>query len=212
MLKKFLGKNKCEHLFKLQKIYIHEDKDLSNYNFVCKNCGEEMMLTNFEILEDIKEVFLETLNGQLTEDFFRLDLDMFHTSVWALFCKKHSLDISFREKFPHNVIELNRKDFKEITEDNILNLEVIAYGDLLDYGVDEDKIIENGSFLIYKKFNGKYSYIDRKLVNFSIEKNTDRLRSMYKEKGIAKRMFEINKEAIKETCKELCIQYKEASR
>ena len=209
MFKKFLSKAPCEHNFKLHNIYINDDKDLTNYNFTCENCEEEMILTNYEILEYFKEVFLESLSNQLNTDFLRLDLNVFHISVWSLFCKKYSIDTSFKNYFTNNLFELNVKDFTEITEDNILNLEVIAYGDIIDYSIDGDKIIENSSFLIYKKFNGKYSHIDRNIVNFTIDKYASSLRQEYKEKGIPKRMVEINKEAIKETCKELCIQYKE---
>lgn len=210
MLKKFLHRQKCDHKFVLFAIYDNDDRDLVNYNFRCSHCGEEKVIINYEILDDIKEIFLEALNNQLNNHDIRLQVDIFHLSVWSLFCKKHMLDLSFKESFPYNLIELSAKNLLEITEEDVLNLNVTAYGDFVEYTLDKDRVIENGIFLIYKKFNGKYSYIDRNLVNLSVDKHVDILRQSYKSKGISKRMVEINKEALKEACKELCIQYKEA--
>lgn len=213
MLKNFLQKSKCNHEFVFNNISETENKSdiLTNYNFKCCKCNEEKTLTNFEIINETKEIFLEYINQQLSiASEYRVSHSELKKLVWFVFCNNHSIDTNFEDVFPHNLIQLTGKQLSEITEVDILNLNIMAYGALIESDIDGDTINENGNFLIYKKFNNQYSYIERSLINFSVDKKTSILKEEYLNKGIHKYMREINQEALKSVCKELCIQYKEA--
>lgn len=181
--------------------------NLTEYFFVCQNTGEEKTLNNFMILDIFKGHFLTILNGQLKKDKdSRISSEELKELAWSYTCDTLDVNHKFKEIFENNVFSINT-DLCEITEEDILQLNFIAYGP--SYIKNKDNTLkENDSFIIYRSSaDERFELIKRENFSALAYNKTIELKEKYSSEGEHKKMVELNNEALKSICKSNDIQY-----
>lgn len=181
--------------------------DLTEYFFVCQKTGEEKTMNNFLILDIFKGHFLTTLNRQLKKDKdFRISSEELKDLVWAYTCDTLNVNHKFKEIFENNVFSINT-DLREVTEEDILELNFIAYGP--SYIKNKDNTLkENDSFIIYRSSaDERFELIKRENFSALAYNKTIELKEKYSSEGEQKKMVELNNEALKSICESNDIQY-----
>lgn len=181
--------------------------NLTEYFFVCQNTGEEKTLNNFMILDIFKGHFLTILNGQLKKDRdSRISSEELKELAWSYTCDTLDVNHKFKEIFENNVFSINT-DLCEITEEDILDLNFIAYGP--SYIKNKDNVLkENDSFIIYRRSNDeRLECINREYFSSLTHNKALELKEKYNLEGVSKKMIDLSNEALKYVCGENNIEY-----
>lgn len=181
--------------------------NLTEYFFVCQKTGKEKTINNFLILDIFKGHFLTMLDEQLKRDKnSRISSEDLNDLLWSYTCDTLNINYSFKDIFENNVFSINT-DLSEVTEEDILELNFIAYGP--SYIKDKDCTLkENDSFIIYRSSADKrFELIKRKDFSALTHNKALELKEKYNSEGVSKKMVELSNEAFKSICKNSDIQY-----
>lgn len=184
------------------------NESCTEYFFVCQNTGEEKTLDNFIILDIFKENFLTVIEEQLnTEIDLRLSLKELNKLVWSYTCDTLNVNHSFIDIFEGDVFHINT-DLTNLNEEDILNLNLIAYGP--SYISGKQHIYNNqDSFIIYRRYDNKrLEFINREYFSSLTYNKVIELKKEYEFKKTSKKLSELNNEAIKYICDSNHIEYK----
>lgn len=180
---------------------------LTEYFFVCQNTGEEKTITNFMVLDIFKGHFLTMINEQLRVDKnSRISSEKLNDLLWSRTCETLNVNHDFKNIFKNNVFYTNA-DLSEITEDDILELNFIAYGP--SYIKDKNNTLkEKDSFIIYRSsYDKRFELIKRENFSSLTHNKALELKERYNLKGESKRMIDLSNEAFKYVCEENNITY-----
>lgn len=179
----------------------------TEYFFVCQNTGEEKTLNNFMILDIFKGHFLTVIEEQLnTHRNLRLSLKELTKLIWSYTCDTLNVNHSFIDIFESNVFHINT-ELSDIDEEDILNLNLIAYGP--SYISSKKHIYKDeDSFIIYRRYDNKrLEFINREYFSSLAHNKAIELKKEYELKEVHKKMVELNNEAIKYVCNSNHIEY-----